>query len=423
MQLLRSSNRQILNLSEDNELGLGGEARIYLLPGPNALAAKVYHRPTLEHGAKLAAMLANPPEDPTAGQGHTSIAWPSELLLSRDDNQQVLGFLMPLVQGMNPIIDFYHPKTRRREHPLFNFLYLLRTARNLAGCVAALHARGYVIGDLNESNILVSDTALVTWVDTDSFQVHDSANGKTYRCRVGKPEFTPPELQSVTFSEQDRLPQHDCFGLAVLLFQLLMEGTHPFAGRHFGPGEPPSLEQRIGAGHFPYARASGPTQLPMRAAPPFESLHPALRQLFVRCFIDGHAQPGTRPDAATWQNTLEAAEGDLAVCSENEQHRYSSHLASCPWCERQKFLRGLDPFPSRQAVQLGQHLHHPIHDRPRPASSHRRLGATPLAAAPTTPAAPPSALLRWAAIAGAIGLTLLLVAFWIWTIRLTLQHR
>jgi hypothetical protein len=32
-------------------------------------------------------------------------------------------------------------------------------------------------------------------------------------------------------------------------------------------------------------------------------------------------------------------------------------------------------------------------------------------------------LLRWAAIAGGIGLTLLLVAFWIWTIRLTLQHR
>jgi len=131
VQLLRSSNRQVLDLSEDQELGLGGEARIYLVPGAQGLAAKVYHRPTPEHGAKLAAMLMNPPEDPTAGQGHTSIAWPSELLLSRDDNQQVLGFLMPLVQGMNPIIDFYHPKTRRREHPLFNYLYLLRTARNL----------------------------------------------------------------------------------------------------------------------------------------------------------------------------------------------------------------------------------------------------------------------------------------------------
>lgn len=422
MQLLRSSNHQLLTLNEGNTLGVGGEARIYLVPGERGLAAKVYHRPTAEHAAKLTAMLANPPEDPTALQGHASIAWPSELLLSSLDREQVAGFLMPLVKGTSPIIDFYNPKTRRREHPLFNYLYLLRTARNLAGCAAALHARGYVIGDINESNILLSDTALVTLVDTDSFQVHDTANGKTYRCRVGKPEFTPPELQTVTFAHQDRLPEHDCFGLGVLIFQLLMEGTHPFAGRHFGPGEPPSLEQRIAAGHFPYARASGPTQLPMRAAPPFESLHPALRDLFVRCFIEGHSQPGIRPNAATWQNTLEQAEGELATCVQNEQHRYSSHLSSCPWCERQRFLRGLDPFPSRQAVQLGQHLHHPIHDRPRPSPSHRRLGPTPLAPTPAPPE-PPSALLRLSAIAAGILLGVLLVAYWIWSIRMAFQHR
>jgi hypothetical protein len=85
-------------------------------------------------------------------------------------------------------------------------------------------------------------------------------------------------------------------------------------------------------------------------------------------------------------------------------------------------LRGLDPFPSRQAVQLGQHLHHPIHDRPRPTSAHRRLGASRLTAA-APPAPPPSLWLRRAAIVGGIALALLLVAFWIWTIRLTLQHR
>jgi DNA-binding helix-hairpin-helix protein with protein kinase domain len=419
VELLRSSNHQPLSLSERNTLGVGGEARIYAMG--TGLAAKVYHRPTAEHAAKLAAMLANPPEDPTTGQGHTSIAWPSELLLSRQDDQ-VLGFLMPLVKGMSPIIDFYHPKTRRREHPLFNYLYLLRTARNLAGCAAALHARGYVIGDLNESNILLADTALVTLVDTDSFQVHDPANGKTYRCRVGKPEFTPPELQAVTFAQQDRLPEHDCFGLAVLLFQLLMEGTHPFAGRHFGPGEPPSLEQRIAAGQFPYARASGPTQLPMRAAPPFETLHPALRELFIRCFVEGHSQPGSRPDAPSWQNTLEQVEGELATCAENEQHRYSAHLTSCPWCERQRLLRGLDPFPSRQAVHLGQHLHHPIHDRPRPAPSHRRLGPTPLAPTPPPPA-PPSRWLVPAVIIAGIALVLGLAAYSFWALHMALQHR
>ena len=57
----------------------------------------------------------------------------------------------------------------------------------------ALHERGYVVGDVNESNILVNRGALVTLIDTDSFQVRSAE--QVYRCRVGKPEYTPPELQ------------------------------------------------------------------------------------------------------------------------------------------------------------------------------------------------------------------------------------
>src|SRR5438105_3869599 len=82
-------------------------------------------------------------------------------------------------------------------------------ARNIAAAVHAVHSRGYVIGDVNESNILVTDTALATLVDTDSFQVRDPGSGVVYRCPVGKPEFTPPELQGASFGEIDRTPEHD----------------------------------------------------------------------------------------------------------------------------------------------------------------------------------------------------------------------
>ena len=63
--------------------------------------------------------------------------------------------------------------------------------------------------------------------------------GSYYRCPVGKPEFTPPELQGRLFAHLDRAPEHDLFGLAVLIFQLLMEGTHPFAGVFLGHGGRP----------------------------------------------------------------------------------------------------------------------------------------------------------------------------------------
>jgi serine/threonine protein kinase len=270
--------------------------------------------------------------------------------------QQAVGFLMPRVQGVRPIIDFFNPKTRLQSSPLFNWFYLHRTARNLATALRALHERGYVIGDLNECNILASETALVTMVDTDSFQVWDAAHGQLFRCRVGRPEFTPPELQGKSFAQINREPAHDRFGLAIVSFQLLMEGTHPFAGVYRGAGEPPPVPSRIGAGHFPHCADPRIPYAPVPIAPRFEWLHPVLQDLFIRCFRDGHPSPELRPDCLSWQYGLEEAELNLVSCHDNQQHVFGNHLHACPWCERAALLGGRDPFPSVTAVQAGAHL-------------------------------------------------------------------
>jgi DNA-binding helix-hairpin-helix protein with protein kinase domain len=253
-------------------------------------------------------------------------------------------------------MDFYNPGTRRQHCPLFNYQYLLRTARNLAAAFAALHASNYCVGDVNESNILVSDTALVSLVDTDSFQVSDPVQNLVYRCAVGKPEFTPPELQNKTFADYDRSPSHDLFGLAVLIFQLLMEGTHPFSGIFQGMVEPPPYEARIIAGHFTYSQRRQVPYLPTPIAPPWGILHPSLQDLFIRCFEDGHHNSQLRPSAQTWLTAITETEANLITCSENPQHRYSNHLDSCPWCERALRLGGRDPFPSLEAIASKEHL-------------------------------------------------------------------
>ncbi|MBD2292515.1 tetratricopeptide repeat protein [Anabaena sphaerica FACHB-251] len=355
MQVLRSSPQQeILNLTVN--LGRGGEACVYAVPSDENLVAKIYHKPILTHAHKLQAMIANPPENPTANLGHISIAWPQELLQAADGSGSIIGFLMPRIRGMRPIMDFYNPGNRRQNCPLFNYQYLLRTARNLATAFAALHASQYCIGDVNESNILVSDTALVTLVDTDSFQVRDPEPNIVYRCSVGKPEYTPPELQNKTFAEYDRESYHDLFGLAVLLFQLLMEGTHPFSGIFQGLFDPPTYEARIVAGHFTYSQKQHVPYLPTPIAPAWEILYPGLRDLFVRCFEDGHNNPHLRPTAQTWLSALAEAEENIVTCAVNPQHLYHNHLHKCPWCERTAQLGGRDPFPSLEAIASREHL-------------------------------------------------------------------
>lgn len=388
MQVRRQSTGQRLRLDPRATVGAGGEARIYSIPQDIALVAKVYHRPTPTHARKLAAMVANAPDDPMAANGHISIAWPSDLLLAPDRQPQVIGFLMPRVSDMRSIVAYYNPRTRRQRCPLFSYRYLHRTAHNLTAAVRALHDRGYVIGDVNAANILVTDTALVTLVDTDSFQVREPQSGVVYRCPVGRPEFTPPELQGQAFANLDRVPEHDLFGLAVLIFQLLMEGTHPFAGLFQGRGDPPPYEARIAAGHFPYSRHHPGPYRPMPAAPSFTLLHPALQELFIACFEKGHANPRARPEAHAWQKALREAERRLIACGTNDQHLYGEHCLSCPWCERAEQLGGRDPFPSRQAVQRRHHLRvAPAAPTPLPSAQTPRVTHS---SSPLYPPAPPT---------------------------------
>lgn len=349
MRLQRFSDKKIIVLGA--ELGGGGEGKIYEVNGETSLVAKVYHQGKNTNTEKLRAMYAHPPHDPAKAQNHISIAWTLDLLLNVN-SQEIVGFLMGKAANMRPIHSFYTPKNRRQHLPGFNYLYLHRTARNLASAVSALHSSDYVIGDVNESNILVAETALITLVDTDSFQVRNSQNGKIYRCPVGKAEFTPPELQGKNFRDIDRNLEHDLFGLGVLIFQLLMEGTHPFEGIFQGTGEPPAKEKRIFSGHFPYSKNVPYTPKPF--APSFDTLSPALQKLFKQCFVDGHQNPTARPDAQTWVKTIEEAEHNLITCSSNPNHLYGNHLKVCPWCERTVKLKGRDPFPAQQATKHQQ---------------------------------------------------------------------
>jgi TonB family protein len=376
IRLSRHATGAPLKLDPALELGAGGEARVYEVPGEPGLVAKLYHHPSPERARKLALMVESPPEL-RAGGGAT-LAWPTDLLL--DAGGAFAGFLMPRAEGPR-VFELYNPVSRRRRAPLFHYGLLHRAGANLAEAFDALHARGYVVGDVNESNILLAPDGRVTLVDADSFQVRDAAGGLVFRSHVGKAEFTPPELQGKSFGDFDRAPEHDRFGLAVLLFLLLMEGNHPFGARLATGGETPPIEGRIRRALFPYA-APHADCLPPRLAPPFELLHPALRELFARCFVEAVHAGDARPTPGAWREALEVAEGELRTCARNPQHRHGAHLPACPWCARTALLDGRDPFPATAAEAMAVERVTAL----RPSPARRRTPAPVMAAAAPAPA-------------------------------------
>lgn len=388
MTTFKLPNSQPLQL--DQQLGEGGEGWIYAVKGTSSSVAKIYKISTPLHAAKLRAMLANSPADPTLHLNHISIAWPSELILTPQGS--VAGFLMPRIdyKASVPLLKLYNRRDRQQTAPNFTWKYLLHTALNLASVVEAVHARGYVVGDLNESNLLVSSRALVSLVDCDSMQV-SAGNGQVFRCPVGKAEYTPPELQGVDFKSVDRHPSHDNFGLAVLIFMLLMEGVHPYAGISKVTGTPPTEAENIRDGNCPYTDKTGKIA-PPRHALPFDALPPGVQSLMVRCFGAGHRNPGVRPAPQEWRSALEHAETSLARCKTNRQHVYSDHLGKkCPWCERLRKGMG-DSFP-----QPGKQI--PLRAAPfvrtAPPAPIKRPAPVMLPPSPSPPVSIPRRRRRW----------------------------
>ncbi|MCA9877651.1 MAG: hypothetical protein KC442_07715, partial [Thermomicrobiales bacterium] len=281
-----------------NLLGSGGQAEVFAVAGKPPLAAKIYRSaPGPIERAKLEWMIAHPPAAP--GIPGVLIAWPQGLLL--DERGRLIGILLPRIEHGVPLITAFNPRLRAQKLPTYQRAHLILVAQRLATLVETMHRSGYVIGDLNESNVMISSSGEVVLIDTDSFQVRALRDGKvtTYRSPVGKPDYTAPEIQGVSFHSVDRSFEHDRFALAVLIFQLLMDGRHPYAGRWLGHDDAPTLEKSIRQGLFPYSRPSAVMQPPPHA-PALASLEPGLAALFERAFGATQASFRDRPSGEEW---------------------------------------------------------------------------------------------------------------------------
>jgi hypothetical protein len=224
----------------------------------------------------------------------------------------------------------------------------------------------------------VASTATVCLIDVDSFQVRDPVTGRVYRCPVGRPEFTAPELIGKRYADVDGTVAHDSFALEVLIWRILEEGFHPFDARYLRPGHSaPGIGRRIAAGHFPHAGLRIPWE-PPRYAPPFTILDPVIQVLMLRCFRDGHTNPDARPTTQEWIAALHHAEQSLICCNHNSQHWYGSHLKTCPWCERKRLLGGIDPFPAKGSLPTRPQKQYPrrLQQQPRTLPSLRFVRPT-----------------------------------------------
>jgi DNA-binding helix-hairpin-helix protein with protein kinase domain len=326
------------------ELGRGGEGSVFESSslGRDSVA-KVYHAALPEDKQdKLRAM---------ARIGSTYLhqisAWPTKVLTQAGG--VVAGFVMAKIEGFEPIHNLSSPASRKQIFPAVDYAFLVHVARNVAAAFDAVHAHGHVVGDVNENNFLVGRNGTVKLIDCDSFQIVEGS--RRYSCDVGVKLFTPPELQNVSsLRGKERTRNHDNFGLAVLIFQLLLLGRHPYSGVPLGGNDLP-LEEAIAVYRFAY----GPDRKQRQVDTPPDAINlsffaPEIGRAFQRAFTEEGVSSG-RPGASEWIKLLEGLRGSLRTCAQASNHKYPSHLAQCPWCERER--AGRPAFLSQSAGHTG----------------------------------------------------------------------
>lgn len=291
------------------------------------VVAKQYHSKSLKENHEKISLMS-------AKQEATLLdvaAWPIDILLDKSSNK-FCGYIMPFHSGKVSIHMVYGPSSRRNWLPSSDWNFLLVVAQNLARAFAIMHDRDIVVGDVNYNNVLVNNKGEVVLIDCDSFQIKSPR--KTFFCKVRIADYMPPELFGMNLSHVVRTANHDNFSLAVLLFQLLFLGRHPFDGTPLTQGAP-NLSREESVQRLLFAYGYDATKLGVQ--PPPRNIHlqlsdlpPTLGALFEKAFSRNHTSTG-RPKAAEWVREIVKLRSDIQVCTKNRKHHHPKGV-SCAFC-------------------------------------------------------------------------------------------
>lgn len=303
------------------QINRGGEGAIFELEGTDSQLAKLYF-PEKRRDQELEQKLRIMVGFDSRVEGTLAFAFPADLLY--DDKGEFAGFVMPrMPRSTDSIIAAVRPMERIVIQPRYDTRFSVVVALNLAKRLQYVEEQNCVIGDANLGNILVDPDGFVYIIDTDSWNV--SRQGHCFSTtQGGVAQYMAPECLR---SGSPYTRETDRYTLALWIFLLLYNGSHPFGGQN--------MERNI-ADQYSVCFATGQVS---RESPPLNWPGSAMVSMFRTAFLGAPCQ---RPSAQQWVVALERLLHDLgsrqAVCRRNPSHRYLPGSPCCPWCDVEKRL-------------------------------------------------------------------------------------
>ena len=318
----------------------GGAGSVYLLGEDARSVAKIYHADidVALYERKLAAMLELSPQLPELDEGgrrYVQIAWPQSPL--RDDRGRFLGFLMPAVDvAATSELELVMQERQARAAKLPTGLGAKITlAANLAAVIAELHRQHHYVVDMKPVNLRFYPRSLyMAMLDCDGFSIQ--GHGERFPAPQYTIDYLAPEFHAhgITATGEE---QQDRFALAVIVFQLLNFGIHPYSGRPASDRVPTDIPGRIAGNWYAYGLRAN-VGIAANPGSGHAAMPADLRQMFDRAFALGRS---LRPSAAEWSDLLRSyakrSTQRLAVCGKQAAHQHFSGQ-TCAACARESLL-------------------------------------------------------------------------------------
>lgn len=278
-----------VKVGEADELASGGEGMVYRCPNCPKFVIKVYQDRILNNPVKRKA-IERRLKDMVAITDlcqNDAFAWPRMLVY--DQNHHVKGFVMRAVKGRS-LVTLQGQKQISKYFPGWNREDLAIVADDFLEKMHVLAKYGVLVNDFNPRNFIVGSDHKVRFIDCDSFQIPSADGGTPHIATSYFASHVAPEiLQNPELLNGPRNESQANFAAAIIVFQLLMCGLHPYS--HKNGGTP---EDNLKSGKCPLGLKSG-AQLPLGWYNLLSYFPYTLTDTFIRMFRDGHGNPSVRP--------------------------------------------------------------------------------------------------------------------------------
>ncbi|MFO6422087.1 protein kinase domain-containing protein [Motilimonas sp. KMU-193] len=306
----------------DKPISQGADGAIFICKGKQ-LAVKLYHDANKDETRqqKIWQMIKHSPQQDTKAD----FAWP--IAVVANSKGSFLGYAMPLInmQQHTELENILTFKLRQHLKLSHQPSLRLKAAISLANRVASLHQAGHYIIDLKPINLTLNkETGAITVLDCDGFAI--SSRHQFFPAHQFTAGYIAPEAFSQNTGPDQLDLKQDLFALAVIIFQLINNGIHPFQGVPAqGVQLPTDNQARIAEGLFAYHLDKHPLINPS----PWSVHHDfpdELTAAFAQSLISTD-----RLDAKQWEKLLTKHAMSYRICTENTEHEYWGNR--CPWCQ------------------------------------------------------------------------------------------